>query len=185
MVQITQRSFGAMIIFLLFLIHDQEPSEKENRGTVLLEVVRHSWDVEREETLVYLRVYSSGLAEAHPMKEVDFRNIEFKKKQLSDQELTSLHNLLTDPATASLEPKYSRNWGNKDFGYKFDVTVSENSTKKLLELDNFQPFLARKQGKPYPKQLEKIGCSIWKLRLEVTAEPLEKNWLKGCAELGY
>jgi len=50
---------------------------------------------------------------------------------------------------------------------------------------NFDPFLARKQGKPYPKQLEKLGCSIWKLRAEVSAEPLEKDWLKGCSELGY
>ncbi len=185
MFQIVGKFFAGAVILLLIFIHNQAPARKEPSGAILFEVVRNSWDVERDETLVYLRVYSNGFAEAHPMRKVDFRNIDFKRKQLSGEELKGLRNLLTDPATAILESKYSRNWGNKDFGYKFDITVAKNSERKLLELENFQPFLARKQGKPYPRQLEKLGCSIWKLRLEVTGEPLEKDWLKGCAELGY
>jgi len=185
MFQIVGKFFAGTVILLLIFAHIQARAQKEPSGGILLEVVRNSWDVERDETLVYLRVYSNGFAEAHPTRKVDFRNIDLKKKQLSGEELTSLRNLLADPATAALEPKYSRNWGNKDFGYKFEITLSKNSERKLLELENFQPFLARKRGKPYPKQLEKLGCSIWELRLEVTGEPLEKDWLKGCAELGY
>jgi hypothetical protein len=175
---------GAVILSLIF-VQNQAPAQGKPNGDILFEVVHNSWDVERDETLVYLRVYSNGFAEAHPMRKVDFRNIDLKHKQLSSEELTSLRNLLTDSATTTLEPKYSRNWGNKDFGYKFDITFSKNAEKKHLEFENFQPFLARKRGKPYPKQLEKLGCSIWKLRLEVTGEPLEKDWLRGCAELGY
>jgi hypothetical protein len=182
--RVTKFFIGAVILSLIF-VQNQAPAQGRPNGDVLFEVLHNSWDVERNETLVYLRVYSNGFAEAHPMRKVDFRNIEFKHKQLSDNELTSLRNLLTDPTTAGLEPKYSRNWGNKDFGYKFDISFPMNGGTKSLELDNFQPFLARKQRKPYPKQLEKLGCSIWKLRLEVTDEPLEKNWLKGCADLGY
>jgi hypothetical protein len=152
--------------------------------TVLLEVVRNSWDVERVETLVYLRVYSDGFAEAHPMRKVDFRDIEYKKKNLPGDELGLLKILLNDPATKGLLPQYSSFWGNKDFGYKFDVTISSLSYKHI-ELVNFQPFLARNEGKPYPAQLERVGCSIWKLRAEVSGEALEKDWLKGCADLGY
>jgi hypothetical protein len=105
-------------------------------------------------------------------------------KELSGDEMVSLRNVLNDPATTRLLPEYSRYWGNIDFGYKFDITIS-GALEKKLEVVNFQPFLARKEGKPYPKQLEKLGCSIWKLRTEVSGEPLEKNWLKGCVELGY
>ena len=119
------------------------------------------------------------------MRKVDFRNIEFKSRQLPDDELASLRKLLTDPATAALAPKYLRHWGDKDFGHKWDITISKDSEKKLIELENFQPFLARKLGKPYPRQLEKLGCSTWKLRVEVTGEPLERQWLRGCQELGY
>jgi len=152
--------------------------------TALVEVLRNSWDVERDETLVYLRVYSDGFAEAHSMRKIDFRNIQFLSKQLPNDELVSLKKLLSDPATGHLAPEYSRYWGNKDFGYKYDIVIS-NDPGKHIELENFQPFLARRRGKPYPKQLEKLGCAIWKLREGVTGEPLEHNWLKGCAELGY
>ncbi len=150
----------------------------------LLEVVRMSWSVERDETLLYLRVYSDGFAEADPMRQVDFRDVKLKTKQLSSEELAALANLLADKDTAPLLPEYSSFWGNKDFGYIYEITISEPS-RKQLKLVNFNPFLARKEGKPYPKQLEKLGCSVWRLRTEVSGEPLEKNWLKGCAELGY
>lgn len=152
--------------------------------TPLLEVVRMSWSVERDETLLYLRVYSDGFAEADPMKQVDFRDLKLKKKQLSSEELAALSSLLADTGTAQLLPEYSSFWGNKDFGYTYEITISGPSQKQL-KLVNFQPFLARKEGKPYPKQLEKLGCAVWKLRTEVSGEPLEKDWLKGCAELGY
>jgi hypothetical protein len=174
---------GIAALALLVLVAHGIAKQSSTR-TILLEVVRNSWDAERDETLVYLRVYSDGFAEADPMRKVDFRNLELKVKELSADELASLRNLLNDPATTQLLPRYARYWGNKDFGFRFDVTISGTPQRKL-ELVNFQPFLARKEGKPYPKQLEKLGCSVWKLRTEVSGESLEKNWLKGCAELGY
>ena len=163
----------------------QEPAQQSSPRTVLLEVLRTSWDAQRNETLVYLRVYSDGLAEAHPMLKVDFRNIELAKSQLPRNELETLRRLLTDPATKQLQPEYIRYWGNKDFGLKYDITILAPSQEQRIALVNFQPFLARKKGKPYPRQMEKLGCSIWKLRIEVSGEPLEKHWLDGCRELGY
>ena len=163
----------------------QESVQQNPSRTLLVEVVRSSWDTQRTETLIYLRVYTDGWAETHPMQKVDFRNIEFEKKQLSGDELVALKNLLTDPATRQLQPEYARFWGNKDFGYKYNITSFASSPEQHIALENFQPFLARKEGKPYPKQLEKLGCSIWKLRAEVSGEPLEKDWLAGCKKLGY
>ena len=172
----------AVVTCMLFVV--QGVANQSPVRTVLLEVVRNSWDAERNETLIYVRVFSDGFAEAHSMRKVDFRDVRLITKQLSGDELGSLNQLLFDPATMQLQPQYIRYWGNKDFGYKYSVTISGQSQKQL-ELVNFQPFLARKMGKPYPKQLEKLGCSIWKLRAEVSDEPLEKDWLQGCAELGY
>ena len=119
------------------------------------------------------------------MTKVDFRHIQFHTKQLSSGELAALRNLLTDPATVKIVPQQSRYWGNKDFGDKYDIKIAGPSQVQEIELVNFQPFLARKQGKPYSKQVEKLGCTIWRLRTEVSGEPLEKNWLTGCFELGY
>jgi len=163
----------------------QGSAQQSSPRTVLLEVLRNSWDAQRNETLVYLRVYSDGFAEAHPMWKVDFRNLELAKKQLQGNELAALKSLLTDPATKQLKPEYAGYWGNKDFGFKYDITISDSSQEQHIALLNFQPFLARKEGKPYPQQVEKLGCSIWKLRTEVSGEPLEKDWLSGCAKLGH
>jgi hypothetical protein len=52
-------------------------------------------------------------------------------------------------------------------------------------LENFQPFLARTKKKPYPAELERLGCLVWKLRTKVTGEPLERNYVAGCRGLGY
>ncbi len=52
-------------------------------------------------------------------------------------------------------------------------------------LVNFQPFLARQKKKPYPIDIEKLGCTIWELRAEVIGEPLEKDYLGGCRTWGY
>jgi hypothetical protein len=176
-----------MISFLLtsglvVTIHTAPKANPER--SPLLEVVRASWSVERDETLLYLRVYSDGFAEADPMRQVDFRNLKLKTRLLSSDELASLSAVLNDPETTRLLREYSSFWGNKDFGYKYEIAITGSSPKQIT-LVNFQPFLARKEGKPYPKQLEKLGCLVWKLRNEVSAEPLEKDWLKGCSELGY
>lgn len=152
---------------------------------VLLEVVRKSWSIERKESLVYLRVYANGRAEAHPMRDVDFRHIRLREKQIPNDQLSALREMLNEPATAGLSTEYDRYWGNKDFGDEYDLTISREGKSQTIVLENFQPFLASKRGKPYPKQLVKLFCFIWKLRLEDSGEPLEKNWLQGCSGLGY
>jgi hypothetical protein len=177
--------YVSAVVVASALAFAQEPAQQSSPKTVLLEVLRTSWGAERTETLVYLRVYSDGFAEAHPMLKVDFRNLEPAKKQLPGKELEALKGLLTDPATKQLRSEYAGYWGNKDFGSKYEITISDSSQEQQIALLNFQPFLARKEGKPYPQQVEKLGCSIWKLRTEVSGEPLEKDWLAGCTKLGY
>lgn len=175
---------GLAMLMCIYTLARQSPKENTERS-VLLEVLRTSWDAQRNETLIYLRVYSNGLAEAHPMLKVDFRKLELVRKQLAGSETASLRKLLTEQATKQLQRDYTRYWGNKDFGNKYDITIVGRSQEQRITLINFQPFLARKEGKPYPSQLEKLGCSIWRLRTEVSGEPLEKDWLAGCAKLGY
>ena len=175
----------AVMVSALSIAGVAQVSQPKTSHTVLLEVIRKSWNLERNETLVYLRVYSDGLAEAHSTREVDFRNIVLRSKQISASELEDARKLLTEPATGALAKRYVRYWGNKDFGYEYRVSNVASEKKQVIELENFQPFAARKQDKPYPSQLEKLGCMIWKIRIEVTGEPLEKDWLRGCADLGY
>jgi hypothetical protein len=77
---------------------------------------------------------------------------------------------------------------NKDFGQTWQVTIGQGDGKKSIILENFEPFLARTKKKPYPSDLEKLGCLVWELRTKVTGEALERDYVGGtggCQELGY
>jgi hypothetical protein len=172
-------------LLLLSLALPKLVDPQESQQNLLLEVIRTTYDVSRTETLVYLRVFSDGSAEAHPMREVDFRTLALKKAQISPVDLAKLREVLSPSKTQGLDPKYERYWGNIDFGNEWQITIGQGDNKKTIVLGNFQPFLARTKKKPYPTEVEKLGCIIWELRTKVTGEPLERNYVGGCREWGY
>lgn len=153
--------------------------------TQIIQVVLTSYTTSRVETLIYLRVYSDGSAEAHSTRKVDFRNLVLKQSRLSPSELAKLQAILTPSRIQKWDGKYERYWGSKDFGDEWEITVGQGKDKKEITLVNFQPFLARDKKKPYPADIEKLGCIIWELRSAVLDEPLERNYVGGCKDLGY
>ena len=173
------------LLLLLSLAVPKLVGAQDSKRTLLLEVILESYDVSRTETLVYLRVFSDGSAEAHPMREVDFRRLALKKAQISPSELTTLSEFLSSSKVQQLEPKYERSWGAIDSGEKWDVTIVWGENKKSIALYNFQPFYARTRKKPYPAEIEKLGCLVWELRTKVTGEPLDRDYVTGCRKLGY
>ena len=116
---------------------------------------------------------------------MDFRNVALRQAQLSQTEFATLSEFLGSSKVLQLAPKYERYWGNIDFGQSWEITIAQGENKKSILLENFQPFLARTKKKPYPGELEKLGCLIWELRTKVTGEPLERNYVAGCLKLGY
>jgi len=174
-----------LFVVLLALSLPQLADPQALQHSQILEVILKTYDISRVETLVYLRVFSDGAAEAHPMREVDFRTLALKQAQISPNDLAKLREVLSPSNTQRLEPKYEQYWGNKDFGREWQITIGQGDGKKILILENFQPFWARAKKKPYPSEIEKLGCIIWKLRTEVTGEPLERDYLRGCQGLGY
>ncbi len=172
-------------LFLLSLSFPRLVNPQESQRTPLLEVILTTYDVSRTETLVYLRVFSNGSAEAHPMREVDFRALALKTASIPPSELATLSQFLGSSNVQHLDAKYERYWGNIDFGQTWQITIAQGSSQKSMILENFQPFLARTKKKPYPAELERLGCLVWKLRTKVTGEPLERNYVSGCQKLGY
>jgi len=170
---------------LLGLIVPNPAVPQDSPKTLLLEVITTTYDVSRTETLVYLRLFSDGSAEAHPTRKVDFRNLTLKQAQIPSSEVSKLREFLSPSRTQKWDSKYDRFWGNIDFGDTWDITIGQGKDKKEVTLFNFQPFLAREKKKPYPADIEKLGCIIWELRMEVLGEPLERNYVGGCKKWGY
>jgi len=119
------------------------------------------------------------------MRNVDFRNMALKKTQLSKTDVAVLSEFLRSAGVQRLEPRYERSWGNIDFGQTWNITIGDGPNEKSILLFNFQPFLARSKKKPYPQELEKLGCIVWDLRTRVTGEQLERDYVTGCRKLGY
>jgi hypothetical protein len=182
------KSLQVSLLLLLSLAIPKLTDPQEPQKSLLLEVILTTYDGSRTETLVYLRVFSDGSAEAHPMREVDFRTLALKKAQISSSDLATLRELFSSPRVQHLDPEYNRYWGNKDFGQTWRMTIAQGDKKKSIVLENFEPFLARTKKRPYPVEIEKLGCLVWELRTKVTGEPLERNYvggMGGCRELGY
>jgi hypothetical protein len=171
---------------LLLVITVPNPLVSQDSEKVqLLEVVVTTNDAARTETLIYLRVFSDGSAEAHPTRKVDFRNLVLKQAQIPSPKMVKLQEFLSPVRTQSWDSTYERFWGNKDFGDKWAITIGQGREKKEITLVNFRPFLAREKKKPYPTDIEKLGCTVWELRESVLDEPLERNYIKGCKDWGY
>jgi len=174
-----------LFLGLLLLLLPPGPEAQQPERKLLIEVIRQTYDVERTETLVYLRVFSDGFAEAHPTREVDFRTLALKQGQIPTADLAKLNGLLSPSKLSGLADKYERYWGNKDFGNTWEITIGEGPGKKTITLVNFQPFLARTKKQSYPAEIERLGCLVWTLRENVFNEPLDHNYVRGCHEWGY
>ena len=56
------RAFTAVVFLTCILFSPRQPRLQLPKRIVLLEVIRSSWDADRRETLIYLRIYSDGFA---------------------------------------------------------------------------------------------------------------------------
>jgi hypothetical protein len=177
--------FSAFLVLLSLLIFSGLAGAQQSDRLLLLDVILTTYDIHRTETLVYLRVYSDGSAEAHPTHEVDFRSLALKQAQIPAADLARLHDLLTPSRIQNLSDEYERNWGANDFSTKLVITIGQGESGKTVTLVNFQPFLARSKKQPYPVEIEKLGCVIWELRTNVFKEPPDKDYVRGCQEWGY
>lgn len=82
-----------------------KPAEaQQSNRKLLIVVVRQTYDIERTETLIYLRVFSDGFAEAHPTHEVDFRTLTVQQAQIPAADLAKLNDLLSPAKLNGLEP---------------------------------------------------------------------------------
>src|SRR5271155_3726287 len=109
---------------------------QNSEKTQVLEVVVTTHDVSRTETLIYLRVFSDGSAEANPTTKVDFRNLVLKQGQIPSPEMVKLRELLTPSRTHNWDRTYERYWGNKDYGDEWAITVGQGTEKKEVTLVN-------------------------------------------------
>src|SRR5689334_13618061 len=89
------KRFCWLFAVILVIIVSVPAVSQDSGKSQILEVVVTTYDVSRTETLIYLRVFSDGSAEAHPTRKVDFRNLALKQAQIPSSEMAKLREFLS------------------------------------------------------------------------------------------
>jgi len=142
---------------------------------IILEVIATHTTMKSEDTYVYLRVFSDRTAECEFSRLSNTENKEHPAvtKTLTQNEFNRIESVMSDPKLANLEPKYETQYAvvysSTEWTIKIQQTAGEPQIIRVLE---FSPGLARMMKHPYPDALVKLGCSIKKLRADVSGESI-------------
>jgi hypothetical protein len=154
----------------------QSPNRSSSADT-LLEVMATHVTVASEVKYVYLRVFSDGTAEIQSSNNSDAETKERPtiKKTLTQDEFLQIKSVVDAPKLADVAPKFETRYAIVDTWTEWRIKIRRSGQPQVIEVLEFSPALARTMKHPYPDALVKLGCSIKKLRADVSgeSEPLD------------
>jgi hypothetical protein len=173
MLSYTQSKSVVITALSLLIPHGSEPSANPSTG-VVLEVIATHTTVENENTYVYLRVFSDKTAECQSSKHsnVEKQELPTIKRKLTRDEFIRIKSVVSDPKLATLGPKYETRYAIVDSSTEWTIKIQRPGDPQTIRVLEFSPGLARTTKHPYPDALVKLGCSIQKLRADVSGESI-------------
>ncbi|HWZ97707.1 MAG TPA: hypothetical protein VN025_08100 [Candidatus Dormibacteraeota bacterium] len=157
------------VVLLVLVSAFLEASSQESKSSVklILQVINKHHTIGQAIPSVYIRVFSDGRVECHTVqytgKETDIP----KSKTLTGDELKALKALLENPELMTVDTKYGLMYTVIDSWMEWDFTVPHGPRVQKIHVLNFAPSAARERNLPYPSSLEKLGCSIRKIRRDL------------------
>ncbi len=153
--------------------YDLAQSPKASADMVLEVIATHT-TMESEATYVYLRVFSDRTAECQSSKHSNAENKELAtvKKTLTQNEFIRTKAMVSDPKLATLGLKYETRYAVVDSSTEWVIKIQRPGEPQTIRILEFSPGLARTMKHPYPDALVKLGCSIKKLRADVSGESI-------------
>lgn len=142
---------------------------------MVLEVIATHTTMEGEDTYVYLRVFSDRTAECQSSKHssAEKKELPSVKKMLTQNDFIWIKSVTSDPKLATLGPKYETRYAIVDSSTEWTIKIQRTAGEpQIIRVLEFSPGLARTMKKPYPDALVKLGCSIKKLRADVSGESI-------------
>jgi len=129
--------------------------------------------MESNDTYVYLRVFSDSTAECQPRHTAPEKNtLNSFKKTLTQDEFERIKSILDEPKVLNLRAKYDTEtrWVIVDTWTQWNIKFQSRGQSRTITVLEFSPGLARAMKHPYPDTLVKLGCTIEKLRSDVSGE---------------
>jgi hypothetical protein len=117
-------------------------------------------------------VFSNGTAEFQPSTHRDAGTKERPtiKKTLTQDEFAQIKSCLDAPKLTTVGPKFETRYAIVDSWTKWTIEIQRPGRPQIIQILEFSPGLARAMKHPYPDPVVKLGCSIKKLRADVSGE---------------
>lgn len=152
------------------------------KRTVILEVAAEDFDIAWRQGYLYLKVLSDGTAECqvvkrksgdHRFEKADVLPV---KGSLSAAEFQQLQTLLTKNDILHLDTSYKQRTAlTLDAGTTWRIQIPRSTLTQKIHVVAFAPDSARALRQPYPNALVALGCTIEKIRGEVTGENIASD----------
>jgi hypothetical protein len=136
---------------------------------VILDVTTSSYSLsEGRNPHVYLRVFSDGSAECQ-FSRGDNPTI---KKTLTQDEFVHLKSVLRNSKLAKVRPRYESRYTILDSWTEWTIKIQRPGQPQVIQVVDFSPWAGKGLKHPYPDALVKLGCSIEKLRADVSGDSI-------------
>jgi len=128
--------------------------------------------MESEDTYIYLRVLSNRTAECQTLSHTDpdKKDLSSYKKILTQAEFEKLESVVDNPRLHHVRARYETRYAIVDTWTEWTIKIRRPGQPQTIEVLEFSPGLAKIMKHPYPTGLVKLGCTIQKLRSEVSGE---------------
>jgi hypothetical protein len=149
----------------------QSPKPSSGSDTVVEVIATHTTP-DSEDTYVYIRVFSNGTAEFQPSthRAAGTKERPTIKKTLTQDEFVQIKSLVDAPQLAAVGPKFETRYAIIDSWTKWTIEIQRPVKPQIIQILEFSPGLARTMKHPYPDPLVKLGCSLEKLRADISGE---------------
>jgi hypothetical protein len=141
---------------------------------VILEVNATYRSMESDYGYLYLRVFSDSTAEYQPRHAVagGSGGLVTLTKKLAQDDFENLESVLHDRSLAKLSGPYESQFAILDSWTEWEIKMQNRGQPRAITVLEFSPGLAKAVKHPYPGALVKLGCTLGKLRSDVSGEPL-------------
>jgi len=152
-------------------ISNPRPSPNSSPSAdVLLEVTATHSTMQSEDTYIYLRVFSDGTAECQSSRHANPDGEDRYKKTLTQDEFGKLKTILDEPGLRHVRTRYETRYAIVDTSTEWVIKIRRTGRPQIIEVLEFSPALAKIMKHPYPSALVKLGCTVQKVRSDVSGE---------------
>jgi hypothetical protein len=149
-----------------------QSSNPKPEANTILEVIATHTTMASEHSYVYLRVFPDGTAEFQSSRDSHSESnvAPVVSRTLNEDDFTRLKSAVSQPRLAALKLRYETRFAIIDTSTEWTVRIYGSGRAQTVQVLEFSPGLARIMKHPYPEALVKLGCTIEKLRADVSGE---------------